>query len=362
MNKEALLTEIRACHASGKKLAVSFCSHVPMEVLEAAGICGWRLPLIDEMSDQYPGMLPKNLCPTVRSVCALCEDPVMEEVDLIITESSCDGKKKMYELLHRQERLHYYQVIQGAERDYAKPLIVSEIRCLIRELERRYGVTVTEEALRDASGLLNEERSEMMRLLEIQKSCPPAAYGMEVYEALEDARSVSDRKTRIERTRAQRQRLLASGNRPSEDALRILITGCPIGGAYRKVIRAIEENGGVAVCFENCEAVKTDLRHVDTDAPDIIDAIAECYLHTPCAIMESNSLRFRSLEQLVRDYQADGVIDIALSTCHAYTVEKFKVQRFMKEHGIPYYYLETDDTDQDAAQLTTRISAFLEML
>ena len=33
---------------------------------------------------------------------------------------------------------------------------------------------------------------------------------------------------------------------------RILITGCPIGGATEKVIRAVEDNGGIVVTYESC--------------------------------------------------------------------------------------------------------------
>lgn len=38
---------------------------------------------------------------------------------------------------------------------------------------------------------------------------------------------------------------------------RILITGCPMGGATMKVVKAIEENGGVVVAFENCSGAKS---------------------------------------------------------------------------------------------------------
>ena len=38
---------------------------------------------------------------------------------------------------------------------------------------------------------------------------------------------------------------------------RILVTGCPIGGDSLKVIRAIEDNGGVVVAIENCSGVRT---------------------------------------------------------------------------------------------------------
>lgn len=37
---------------------------------------------------------------------------------------------------------------------------------------------------------------------------------------------------------------------------RILIIGCSIGGVVEKVVRAIEENGGWVVGYENCIGAK----------------------------------------------------------------------------------------------------------
>ena len=56
---------------------------------------------------------------------------------------------------------------------------------------------------------------------------------------------------------------------------RILVTGCPIGGATEKVIKAIEDNGGVVVTFENCGGAKSVDRLVEEDAEDIYEAIAK---------------------------------------------------------------------------------------
>ena len=42
----------------------------------------------------------------------------------------------------------------------------------------------------------------------------------------------------------------------SKNAPRILITGCPIGGVYEKVVKPLEELGGVVVAFENCSGIK----------------------------------------------------------------------------------------------------------
>ena len=110
MDKEQLKRLIDDCHQSGKNVAVSFCSHVPQEILEAAGFCSLRVLHTEGIDDISGTTLPSNLCPLVKEVFSLCEGDALADADLIIAESSCDGKKKMYELLSRQEQLYYYQV------------------------------------------------------------------------------------------------------------------------------------------------------------------------------------------------------------------------------------------------------------
>ena len=92
MNKKTLQELISNCHAAGKKTAVSFCSHVPQEILEAAGICCLRLPYVGGVDDAASHILVSNVCPIVKNVCNVCEDSALADVDLIFAETSCDGK------------------------------------------------------------------------------------------------------------------------------------------------------------------------------------------------------------------------------------------------------------------------------
>lgn len=78
--------------------------------------------------------------------------------------------------------------------------------------------------------------------------------------------------------------------------------------------------------------------------------------------MADNQCRQDMLKKLVSEYQVQGIIDLALSTCHAYTVEQFTMKSFSKTLGIPEMALETSFSDSDEGQINTRISAFLEML
>lgn len=363
MNKEELQRLIHRCQEDGQKTAVFFCSHVPQEILEAAGFCSFRLPYIADAGNFAPRMLPKNLCPIVKNCCNICEDTALSEASLILAETSCDGKKKMYELLSHPERVYFYQAPQGTDREYVKPLIESECRYLVKELEKRFGVCILDEQIRAAGKLLNAERKSIIDLMEIQRQIPPAAWGMDIFRILEKHRGIPDIEARTSVNHTAREHLLSQNSPVPKYAVRILITGCPLSAVYDKIINIVEKNGGVVVCFETCEAVKYATRHFDTENSDVFAALADCYQNTACAIMSPNDQRFSLIRQLCSDYQVDGIIDVTLQTCHAYAVEHDKMSRFCREAlHIPYMSAETDDSDSDSGQLRTRITAFIEML
>lgn len=363
MNKQDLQSLIAKCHANGKKTALYFCSHVPLEILEAADLYAVRLPYIEDVDDAASHILVRNVCPIVKNVCDICEDEAFKDADLILAETSCDGKKKMYELLSNQERLYFYQVGQGADREYVRPLIRSEAKYLIKKLKKRFDIEVTEEKLRDAAALVNAERESIVKLMEIQKNKPAATWGGSIFKALEQHRTLPDIKERITANEKLRAELLVAKSPVNENAKRILITGCPMSGVYEKIISAAENNGGVIVAFENCEALKPAIRHFDIENPDIFEAFADCYECNACAIMSPNHIRFKLIEQLVSDYAVDGVLDVTLQTCHPYTVERDKMMHFCRDTlHIPYMALETDTGNSDSGQLATRIAAFIEML
>ena len=181
MNKQEIKNIIENCHEAGKKVAVSFCSHVPQEILEAAGVCSLRIPYVNDADDAASAILIRNVCPIVKNVCNICEDDALKDADIVFAETSCDGKKKMYELLSDQQKLYYYQVGQGADRDYVRPLIKSEAKFLIREMKRRFDIDVTDEKIFAAGELANKERESIVDLMAVQKTTPAATWGKDIY-------------------------------------------------------------------------------------------------------------------------------------------------------------------------------------
>ena len=360
---------VKKIKEEGGKVAGTFCTFTPQEILAAAGIspvslCG----MSEETIPAAEAHLPKNMCPLIKSSYGFAVSdkcPYTYFSDIIVGETTCDGKKKMYELLGRMKDVYLLHLPQG-DREHALEQWTEEVQRFRRFLEERFGEEISDEAICKAARLRNRERACRRRLLELQKSDPPASTGYAIYKALEgagfyfDVNEVCKELTRLadslEADYAAGKRLAAPG------AKRILVTGCPIGGVLEKTVKAIEAAGGVVVCFENCTGIKAMLDDVDADAPDIVAAVAEKYLKIGCAVMTPDKRRMDLLHRLVPEYRVDGVVEIDLQACTAYAVESYTVRGLMEEWNVPYMAIETDYSASDSGQLTTRLEAFLEML
>jgi benzoyl-CoA reductase/2-hydroxyglutaryl-CoA dehydratase subunit BcrC/BadD/HgdB len=95
---------------------------------------------------------------------------------------------------------------------------------------------------------------------------------------------------------------------------------------------------------------------------EILDRIAERYLGIDCAVFTPNRERIGHILDMVRQYKADGVIHYEIQFCTPYAMESYSVRKAMNEKNIPFLRIETDYSMEDAAQLQTRVQAFLELL
>ena len=202
--------------------------------------------------------------------------------------------------------------------------------------------------------------------MELQKQSPPPSYSIDIFKVMDGANFSFDQKASTQSVKNMKNDIQSAydgGERPvPETAKRILVTGCPVGGVLDKTIGVIESNGGVVVCMENCGGIKPARLMVDTEKDDIVEAIAERYLEIGCAVMSPNNRRMDLIRHLVHEFNAEGIVDIILQTCHPYSVEQYQVKKLAQEIGVPYMSIETDYSVSDKGQLATRLSAFLEML
>ncbi|EML4852387.1 2-hydroxyacyl-CoA dehydratase [Morganella morganii] len=354
----------------GVPLVGTYCTFMPQEIAMAAGAAVVSLcSTSDETIEEAEKTLPRNLCPLIKSSYGFGKTdkcPYFYFSDIVVGETTCDGKKKMYEYMAEFKPVHVMQLPNNSESAESVALWRSEIIRFQKRLEAQFGCEITEQGIRDAIDLRNRERRALTEFYRLGQLNPPAMTGREILSVVYGATFKFDKRALIgelETLTAKVRAEYAAGKR-LDPRPRILITGCPIGGAAEKVVRIIEENGGWVVGYENCTGAKATEQCVDENPQaDVYDALTEKYLAIGCSCISPNTQRLNMLSEMVQDYQVDGVIDVILQACHTYAVESLLINRHIREkHDIPYMAIETDYSTSDTGQLATRIAAFIEML
>jgi len=357
---------------NNKKIVGMYCAYSPKELILAAGalpvsLCGTK----QEPIAAAEKVLPRNICPLIKSsfgfaITDTC--PYFRLSDFVIAETTCDGKKKMFEMLSAYKPMHVLHLPQGTNRPGALKWWVDELYLLKDRLEENLGVEIGRESLRDAIKVVNKERLAMRELHELNKADPAPLTGMDMLTALWMKGfnvDVDESMELINQLVGEIEDIVRQGASPFRAGTpRILLTGCPVGLGSEKVLRLLEESGGSVVCLENCSGFKTVDTLVDEDeARDPIEAIAEKYLQIPCSCMSPNEGRFDLTGRMIDEYNVDGVVDLTWQACHTYNVEGELLNRNVKEKwDLPYLHLETDYSTSDMQQLQTRIGAFIELL
>ena len=354
----------------GVPVVGAYCTYFPQEIALAMGAATVGLcSTSDETISEAEKDLPKNLCPLIKSSYGFAKTdkcPFFYFSDVVVGETTCDGKKKMYEYMAEFKPVHVMQLPNNSESAESVALWRSEIIRFQKRLEAQFGCEITEQGIRDAIDLRNRERRALTEFYRLGQLNPPAMTGREILSVVYGATFKFDKRALIgelETLTAKVRAEYAAGKR-LDPRPRILITGCPIGGAAEKVVRIIEENGGWVVGYENCTGAKATEQCVDENPQaDVYDALTEKYLAIGCSCISPNTQRLNMLSEMVQDYQVDGVIDVILQACHTYAVESLLINRHIREkHDIPYMAIETDYSTSDTGQLATRIAAFIEML
>lgn len=356
---------------NGGKLAGVLCTYTPQEILDAGnianvGLCGTSNETIPDSEK----VLPKNLCPLIKSTYGFAmtdKCPYTYFSDIIIGETTCDGKKKMYELLGEIKDVHVMHLPQGKDRAYVYDNWYEECDILKKRLEDKFDVEITDEALRVAAEKRNKLRQLYVELFKLQEHEPPVLKGSDILLEMQKATFAMDVDTQIENVSKliadAKERYFDKGERPvSLKDKRILLTGCPSGGVIEKVAMVIEQNGGVIVCKDDCSGERTNMQMVDTSKDNILKAISDRYLDINCSVFTPNDARIENTLEMVRKYKVDGVVEIVLQACHTFNIEAFKVARAVEDMGVPYLKLETDYATSDKGQIETRLAAFIEML
>lgn len=363
-----------AAKATGRPVVGILCEYTPRELIMAASgvpvcLCGGSAKTIPVAEQQ----LPANLCPLIKSTFGyhmLRSNPFLEMADLVVGETTCDGKKKMYELMAETRPMYVLELPHKGKNSDALEYWVHELEQFRAFLAERFATDVTDDKIREAIGVLNRERALRRRLAALMKADSPpltgrqllglksSIWGMPV--ALQEYHRVLDTLvSRCGQTACQKQRQSTNGN--GNGRVRVQMTGVPLVHGAERVLEIVEQSGGLVVAMENCTGLKPLEEDVDEAAADPLRALAEKYFHLPCSVMTPNDRRLDVLRQEAADYRVECVVELVWQACLTYDVESHRVKRFVEEElGLPYLHIETDYSPSDSARIALRVEALLE--
>jgi benzoyl-CoA reductase/2-hydroxyglutaryl-CoA dehydratase subunit BcrC/BadD/HgdB len=354
-----------AARAKGQPVVGIMCEFTPREILLAAGavpvcLCGGSAATIPA-AEQH---LPANLCPLIKSTFGYHvtgSNPFLNWADLVVGETTCDGKKKMIELLGETKPVYVLELPQKSDDRDAQEHWVLELRKFVDFLERRFSVAITEERLVEAICLMNRERGLRRQLADLMATQPPPLTGREL---LEFKSLISGINADLDQYRKALAWFAENRSAPSPAGafpVRVLLTGVPTVHGAERVVEIIESCGAVVVCSDNCTGLKPILEDVDLSEGDPIRALAAKYYHLPCSVMTPNQARFETLRWLAGRFRPDCVIELVWQACLTYDLEACRVRRFAEnELRLPYLKITNDYSPADSARIAGRIEALVE--
>ncbi len=365
------IEELVKAKKEGRLVVGTFCVFVPEEIVWAAGgICVGLCAGAEVGFEEAEKVLPRNLCPLIKAffgfkLSRVC--PYVEVCDFLVGETTCDGKKKAYEIFNEFKETYVIHVPQRKDPE-SLALWKAQVQNFRKKIEEATGKKLTPESLKNAIELINHRRKALNRLNRLRRHDPPPISGLDVL--LINQISFYDDPERFtakvhELCDELEKRVKEGVGVCAKGTPRIVISGCPMAIPNWKVAYIVESLGAVIVGEESCVGRRNTrelVSYKEETLEALLDAIAERYMKIDCAIFTPNHERSENLKAMLEELSANGVIHYSLKFCDPYTIEVYHTDRTVSEKGFPSLKIETDYSQEDIEQLRTRIEAFLELL
>ena len=366
------ISELKKAREEGIKVISTFCLYVPEEIIIALnaiciGLCGGT-NFSNYASEE---LLPANTCALIKSslgfgVGNIC--PYFASSDLIVGETTCDGKKKCWEIMDKYKPVYILETPQCKDRPQARTHFINELKALIAKLEEVTSNKLTAENLKAAMEKIKEKRKQLRRVYESRKTNPVPISGKDALLVSQVAfYDDPDRQIQMVGKLADELELRVKDSIGVTDkgAKRILVSGTPMAIPNWKIHHLVETKGAVIVAEETCTGTRyfnSECEIKGDSVDELLEIIADRYLGINCACFTPNEGRKEDILRLVKEYNADGVILYTLKFCQPYEIESIGLEKALKNEHIPVLSIMTDYSSDDEGQLNTRIEAFLEML
>src|SRR4030042_27717 len=177
------IKELQDARKAGRKVIGTFCVFVTDELILAAdaisvGLCAGA----DFGIEEAEKLLPRNTCALIKSffgfkLSKVC--PYIEASDLVVGETTCDGKKKAYEIFKGIQPNLYVMEVPQMKEPKDRELLKEEYTRFKAELENLTGITIDAERLKKGITTVNNRRKALYHLARLRAADPSPISGLD---------------------------------------------------------------------------------------------------------------------------------------------------------------------------------------
>ncbi len=332
----------------------------PEEIIMAAGFTPYRLfgdPNIEP--DKANEHIPPTHCLWTRNLLEQAISGLDPDIVGLIATHGCDRTNREFDIWFECVNFEFMFFLNSPrKRDkLSLEFFIDDLKELITQLEAKFKVKVTDEKIDQAIVKMNNIRILLKKISEYRAN--HVLKGSEFHQLVRKIQQIDKDKGTFLLERMITQ--LKNKNPFNHDRLKnILLTGSDLDDT--SFIEFLENQGFHIIIDDLGVGTKYFWNIVEEDGAPIKN-LAKYHLSKPIHSVKFPSYeRFDVLKKLAQNYKVDGVINVAQKFCEPVLYDHPYFSKKFKELEIPYLFVELTYNRESFKQLTTRFSAFAEII
>jgi benzoyl-CoA reductase/2-hydroxyglutaryl-CoA dehydratase subunit BcrC/BadD/HgdB len=332
----------------------------PEEIIMAAGLVPFRLfgdPTIEpEKANEH---IPPTHCIWTRNLLEQAISGLDEDIVGIISSHGCDRTNREFDIwLECLDYKFMYFLNAPRKRDaLAFRFFLDDLNEFKEQLEDTFKIEISDLKLREAIQKMNKVRRLLKEISEYRSK--HVLKGSEFHSLVKKAQQLPKDEV-IELLTTHLNELKTTQDSFGNGMKPILLTGSDIDDSEFLVLL---EKLGFHIIIDDLGVGTKYFWNLVSENEKPLEAIANYHLAKPIHSTKFPSYeRFEVLKRLAETYEVSGVINVAQKFCEPVLYDHPYLKKKFKELGIPYLFVEMTYNRESYSQLSTRFSAFAEMI
>ena len=347
---------------TGGQVVATMCTYTPEELLIAAGMLPVRVLGAHEPQNVTEPHLFGMFCPFCRDSLAQGLLNRFDYAEGVVLAQSCIQYRQTFgswRMHVPSVRWNYFVPMPNeVQSPHSRKAHYAEVRSFCEFLEKLTGKTLTDEMLKEALAVVDENRRLLRQLFEYRKATNPQVTGVESLLAALTAQFVDKREHNEQLKKVLATLPKRNLNRP--EGVRFMTIGSENDDiAFMSMIESV---GGTIVIDDQCSGTRYFWNESKKDA-DPIKAIADRYCDRPACPTKDypTHTRYSHVLGLAKEFNVRAAIFLQQKFCDPHEGDYPDLKRYLEENGIPTLFLEFDITNP-MGPFRIRVEAFLETL